>query len=91
MGLILRTNGSTEVFEPANKTDYTFEEIRPKIDCRMIELVYLGNQILCCDEEALMIGEPVFNRNATALARKVTGLEYNIYGDVLLCHDNQIK
>lgn len=75
--------------EPDNKTSFKLEQLYQLLKCDLVSVVHLDDalpgHILICDEDVLASSEAVCNLVASLLAG------HPIYGDVLLCRDEQFQ
>lgn len=85
---IIRVNGTTEAYPPANGRHYTLEEMQKAIGGGWIEIVHTKDgRLMVLDEEGKLKGFPV---NLVATALYIYGSQDPIVGDVLLCDEGTI-
>lgn len=78
-------SGDAREFAPENGKCFNLQELYKKIDCNLIEVVYLPNGlIMIVDEEGRLNQKPI-NRLATTL---VGGI---IVGDVVVCPSKMLR
>jgi len=67
----IEANGAKSPISPANGTTYTLKEVQEHVG-GLVELVRLpgGKNIMLVDEEGLLKKNPVYNEQASALARR---------------------
>lgn len=92
VGLIIRTDGLIEDYNPTNAGNtFDFPQLKKDIGCNYGEIVYLSKQvIMVCDEEGLLVGKPI-NPYATTLYQLKFRVNSLIVGDVVICHTKAIK
>lgn len=89
MAKIYRIDGSFEIVEPANGTDFTLDEMKAIVG-GYIEILPVGkDSLMVCNEEGKLMGLPV-NEIATLFVR-ANGIFDCVVGDVLICDSNQIR
>lgn len=88
MGKLIRWNGDTSDVQPLNGTDYQLDELKKFVD-GYIEIVNLNERFIMVVNEEGMRDKPV-NKLATLLAISY-GYFATIYGDVLLCKQEEVK
>lgn len=80
---------TVEDIEPANGTDYQLEELQGYVD-GLIEIVPLTDgDIMVLNEEGLINDLPI-NPLATAIFQQATGNPGYIFGNVVICKDNEV-
>lgn len=91
MAKIIKTDGTCQPVQPANRTDFTLEEMQAIVGGD-IELVYLNDtEIMVVNEEG-KIDNLDDNRAATLVFRKnYPDSDDYIVGDVLVCDNEQIR
>lgn len=82
---ILRVSGEKIPIVPINQTDFSLEELYGYINCELIEVVYLSDNIMIIDEEGKLRGKEI-NGQATLLYQR----DY-IVGDVVIMHPSFFK
>jgi hypothetical protein len=90
--------GKSFVIEPNHdiyeyKGEFTLESLYEALDCEMIEVVNLKDDlILICDEEALYKVYPVMNMIATKMYREAYGTdEVGIIGRCIICQSSKLS
>jgi hypothetical protein len=73
---LLRADGTKEDIQPANGTDFTFDELYPVLGCDDIEVINTGDpaMIMLGDEEARFKNDFLINREATRIFRESAGI-----------------
>ena len=82
---LIKTDGSVTNYPPANGKKYTLKELQAAVG-GLITFVDTkdGKATFVCHDEALLVAEPQYNVVATMMAIALTGLAYELFGDVLL-------
>lgn len=88
MGKFIETNGNVSDTKPKNGTDYQLSELQKFVD-GYIEIVRLHNDKIMIVNGDGMRDKPI-NKLATLLAISY-GYFATIYGDVLLCKQEEVK
>ena len=89
--LLLTEEGTIEPIKPANGSNFTLEELRTHIGCRLVEVIYLNNSgdnddpIMIGDEEGRLFGEPIVNPIATKVYQDSWKTSRDIVGNIVLC------
>ena len=87
MASIIKSNGTIEIVEPKNGTDFSLSELKQAIGGGYVEVVSLDRDTyLVVDEEGLLKNLP-YNYTATKLYNFISP----IVGDALVCKKDQIK
>lgn len=80
---------TVEDIQPANGTDYELEELQGYVD-GLIEIVPLTDgEIMVVNEEGYINDLPL-NPLATAIFQNATGNDSYIFGNVVVCRDNEV-
>lgn len=87
--IIAKANGTMQCVEPANKSDYTLEEMQ-RIVGGHIEIIDLGQRYLVVNEEGKLM-RLQYNTMATNWMLVAIGGSDFIVGDALLCEKKHIK
>lgn len=89
MAIILRTDGTQEVCQPKNGTDFQLDEVKAVVN-GWVEMVGLADgRIMLLNEEGKLHDLPV-NAAATELFNQGGRMWYDwIVGDVLVCNDEE--
>lgn len=87
--IIAKVTGNMQVVEPANKREYTLEELR-RIVGGHIEIIDLGKRYLVVNEDGKILRLP-YNTMATNWMLVAIGGSDFIVGDALLCEKEHIK
>ena len=87
--LIAKPSGVMQIVEPANKSDYTLDELR-RIVGGNIELIDLGKRYLVVNEDGKIMRLP-YNTMATNWMLVAIGGSDFVVGDALLCEKKHIK
>ena len=96
MAKLYKTNGGIITVTPKDKKNgFSLEECYNLIDCSTITAHRLSTQgkglWFVADDEALLKERPEFNIKATAKAREISKLNYNLFGNVLFCDDKEFQ
>lgn len=95
---LFKTDGTTEEIQPANGSDFTFEELYPILETNTLEILYLHDgTIMLMDEEGSLRESPVTNKQATNIA--VTAIQKSgrwyaiapLLGPVIHCDSEFLK
>lgn len=86
MGLIVRTDLTSESVEPADGEHFMFHEVYRLIGCSMIEIVRVENSesIILVDEEGMLKANWEVNALASLVAKRT------IVGNVLICLSSEV-
>jgi hypothetical protein len=88
MGKLIRWNGDTSDVQPLNGTDYQLDELQ-KFVGGYIEILYLSDKlIMIVNDEGAYDKKP--NKVATDIYRMIHP-GFIIFGDVLLCKQEEVK
>lgn len=87
--IIAKADGTMQYMEPANKSDYTLEELQ-RIVGGHIEILDLGKRYLVVNEDGKLL-RMRYNTLATNWMLVAIGGNDFIVGDALLCEKEHIK
>lgn len=94
IGLLIKTDGTTEPVAPKNGTDFSIHELQAfvggYIEMLTISVLGYGEKFMVCNEEGKLRGLP-YNSAATILYQHSVNWNGDyIVGDVLLCDVDMI-
>jgi len=91
--IIIKADGNQTNVEPENGTDFSTQEINTIVGGHF-EVVYLHGSketlLMLINEEGKLKNLPI-NKKATVLFMRSSGVPDTIHGDVLICHQDQVK
>lgn len=90
MALLITCDGREEQVTPINGSDYQLRELQGFVS-GYVEILSLDkNTLLVVNEEGAVNGMDL-NVNATRLINARYNMNICLYGNVLICNDNEIK
>ena len=98
MAKLYKTNGEVVEITPKNKRNgFTLQECYDYIGCDLIDAQYLGKDEngvktwFVCDDEWLLKDKPILNIKATAEASRLSVLDWELYGNVIICSGKEFR
>ena len=96
MAKLYKTNGEVVEITPKNKRNgFTLQECYDYIGCDLIDAYCLDEDgdgtWFVADDEGLLKNDPILNVKATAEASRLSGLDWELYGNVIICSGKEFK
>ena len=93
MAKLYKCDGTVKDVEPKNKKDgFGLQELYDLIGCDLVECVnFSAEEIAICDEEGWLKPNPKRNEKANDYIIGVSGDDWDICGNVVICKTEEFK
>ena len=93
MAKLYKCDGTVKDVEPKNKKDgFGLQELYDLIGCDLVEYVnFSAEEIAICDEEGWLKPNPQRNEKANDYITGVSGDDWDICGNVVICKTEEFK
>ena len=93
MAKLYKCDGTVKDVEPKNKKDgFGLQELYDLIGCDLVECVnFSADEIAICDEEGWLKPNPQRNEKANDYIIGVSGDDWDICGNVVICKTEEFK
>ena len=93
MAKLYKCDGTVKDVEPKNKKDgFGLQELYDLIGCDLVECVnFSAKEIAICDEEGWLKPNPQRNKKANDYITGVSGDDWDICGNVVICKTEEFK
>lgn len=93
MAKLYKCDGTVKDVEPKNKKDgFGLQELYDLIGCDLVECVnFSAEEIAICDEEGWLKPNPQRNEKANDYITGVSGYDWDICGNVVICKTEEFK
>lgn len=92
MATLLKTDGTITIVQPENGTNFELHELYRLLEVELIQMLEINDGlVMICDDEGKLHAEPKFNVLATLEYHKCYGPLDEIYGNALICKDEEFQ
>lgn len=93
MAKLYKCDGTVKDVEPKNKKEgFGLQELYDLIGCDLVQCVnFSAEEIAICDEEGWLKPNPQRNEKANDYITGVSGNDWNICGNVVICKTEEFK